>query len=85
MRWRSCMLRRQRICAKKSLFGRLSTYMLPVVVDHWRICRSSQSTTEQLHQTGEDLFTSTYGEKADDVRALLYDIYPDLGPSLLTP
>ena len=47
--------------------------------------RSSQSTTEQLHQTGEDLFTSTYGEKADDVRELLYDIYPDLGPSLLTP
>ncbi|KAL1661170.1 AhpD-like protein [Schizophyllum commune] len=46
--------------------------------------RSSQSTTEQLHQTGEDLFTSTYGEKADDVRELLYDIYPDLGHFSIT-
>ncbi|KAL1740896.1 AhpD-like protein [Schizophyllum fasciatum] len=46
--------------------------------------RPSNTTTDELHRTGEDLFMQTYGEKADDVRTLLHDIYPDLGHFSIT-
>ncbi|KAL1678188.1 AhpD-like protein [Schizophyllum commune] len=47
--------------------------------------RNLSTTSEDWQRIGEDLFAQTYGEKTDDVRKLLYDIYPDLGYFCMNP
>lgn len=45
--------------------------------------RDQTVTTEQYHKRGEEFFRAMYRETADNVQALLDEIYPDMGRSYI--
>lgn len=43
------------------------------------VIRDPQASLADYEESGQKLWQSVYGEKADSVQALLYAIYPDMG------